>query len=322
MRAPLAASALGTLVFLATAVARAADPAQEAFDRGVAQMEAGRFDLGCPAVEQSYKLDPRPGTLFTLAECEAKRGHLTTAVKRYDDYLALWAALPHDKKQKQAARAQTARLQRATLLPLIPTLTLVLPPTAPASTLVTLDGATLSPAAIGVPTPVDPGEHIVTTQAGSGPVTRVGVSLDGGEKRSVVLEVREVDAQQADAAASAPSWQRPAGIAAAGAGAVLLGVGVGFGVHAFALGSDARAACGGHVCAPASPGVQLFEDGNSAANVADGTLLAGGVLAAGGAVLLILSARSAPGAPAGSGRVEVIPAAGPGLAAITVRGAW
>src|ERR1700733_10594176 len=100
MSAPVAASALGTVAFLAGAIALAADPAQAAFERGLAQMEAGRFDLGCPAVEESYKLDPRPGTLFTLAECEAKRGHLATAVRRYDDYLSLWSALPPDKKQK------------------------------------------------------------------------------------------------------------------------------------------------------------------------------------------------------------------------------
>src|SRR5579862_9466128 len=106
MSVPVAAPALGTCAFLATAIALAADPAQEAFDRGVAQMEAGRFDLGCPAVEESYKLDPRPGTLFTLAECEASRGRIRSAVKRYDDYLAFWAALPPDKKRKQEARAQ------------------------------------------------------------------------------------------------------------------------------------------------------------------------------------------------------------------------
>jgi hypothetical protein len=103
---------------------------------------------------------------------------------------------------------------------------------------------------------------------------------------------------------------------------VLLAVGIGFGVHAISLGADARAACGGQVCAPSSSGVPIFEDGNRAADVADGTLLAGGALAVGGAVLLILSARSAPDAPAGGARFEVVPAAGPGLAAIALRGAW
>src|SRR6185369_9862964 len=105
------------------AAAAAPDPAETLFNRGVAQMEAGAYEDACPAIEQSYKLDPRPGTLFALADCEAKRGRLATAVTRYDDYIALYATLPADKKSKQGNREKLAREQRALLGPLVPELT-------------------------------------------------------------------------------------------------------------------------------------------------------------------------------------------------------
>jgi hypothetical protein len=322
--------ALAVLVLLrvalapASAGAAAPSPAQAAFDLGVADLEAGHLDRACPAIESSYKLDPRPGTLFTLAECEAQRGRVATAVKRYDDYLAIWSALAPDKQHKQGDRGRTARVQRATLLPLVPELSLQLPPDAPPGTVVLRDGAVVAAAALGVSLPIDPGEHVISTQAPGQPAFENHVLVAKGERKSVLLEVRAASAaRSADPAAGAPAWQRPAGIVGGAAAAVLLGVGIGFGVRAVSLGADARAACGGHVCAPGSPGVQLFEDANSAADVADGTLLTGALLAVGGAALLILAARDAPAAARTErARFEVVPAAGPGFAAITARGAW
>ena len=69
--------------------------------------------------------------------------------------------------------------------------------------------------------------------------------------------------------------------------ALLLGVGTGFGVRAVTLGSRAGDGCPNMLCTPA--GLAAVNDGRSAANVANGTLVAGGALAATGVVLLILS---------------------------------
>jgi hypothetical protein len=111
-------------------------------------------------------------------------------------------------------------------------------------------------------------------------------------------------------------WKRPAGIGALGAGAVLLGVGAGFGMRAVTLGSRAATGCPDHVCTPA--GWQALQDGRSAANVANGTLAAGGALAAAGTVLLILSALPAPV----ERRAHALPVVGPGLAMITGGGVF
>ncbi len=118
-----------------------------------------------------------------------------------------------------------------------------------------------------------------------------------------------------------PAWKRPAGLAALGAGVVLLGVGTGFGVRAISLGSQAGDQCPNQLCTPA--GLTAVSDGRTAAAVANGTLTAGAILAAGGVVLLILSALAAPEAKTtGSARFEVSPAVGKDLWLLAGGGAF
>src|SRR5262245_2386168 len=116
MRAPRFVAIASLL--LATSRAGAAfaadkDPAELAFDRGIEHMQAGRFAEGCPLIEQSYTLDPRPGTLFALADCEVQNGRLATADARYDEYLRMYEALPREKKLKQGTRERDARAVKA-----------------------------------------------------------------------------------------------------------------------------------------------------------------------------------------------------------------
>lgn len=169
--------------FLGVRAAEAAsDPGAALFEQGLRDMDAGRYDEACPAIEQSYRVDPRPGTLFTLAECEAKRGRVSTAASRYDEYLALYVKLPKDKKAKQGDRAQVARKQKALLEPQIPELTLVLPKEAPSGVVVRCDGNPVETAALGTPLRVDPGEHVVTTWTPGEELSEVKAKLAVGQK--------------------------------------------------------------------------------------------------------------------------------------------
>lgn len=162
-------------------------PAQALFEQGIKDMLAGRFDEACPPIEQSYKIEPLPGTLFYLAECEAKRGRIATALARYNEYLVLYPKLPRDKKAKQGNRLQTAKKQVAALEPQVPRLTLVPPADAPASLIVQCDGVPVDRDALGTPLPVDPGEHVVTTWLAGDALSQLQVKLAAGEKLSVRL---------------------------------------------------------------------------------------------------------------------------------------
>jgi hypothetical protein len=184
-----AASLLASAVML-PATANAQDPAAAValFQNGLAAMEAGRYEEGCPALEESYRLEPLPGVLFTSAECHAKWGKVATAVARYRDYLTVFERLAPSQVQKQRDRNQVAQRQIALLTPRVPQLTLVLPASAPPLVQVTRDGVVLGRPALGVALPVDPGEHVlVTTVSGTSHEQRVTVAES--ESKRVVLEI-------------------------------------------------------------------------------------------------------------------------------------
>jgi hypothetical protein len=94
---------LGSLAASGPARAQDIAAAEALFDKGVADMKAGRYETGCKAIAESQRIDPRPGTLFTLATCEAQWGRIATAVSRYGDYLAVYERLPDDKKTPKGA---------------------------------------------------------------------------------------------------------------------------------------------------------------------------------------------------------------------------
>lgn len=259
----VAATALGfsALSFTGGASADDYDPAEISFDRGVEHMEAGRFNEGCPMIEESLRLDRRPGTLFTLAECEAKRGRIATAVALYDEYLKMHDALPPAKRAAQGTRASDARAEKAALEAQIPTLELTLPEGAPAGTVVKRDGSVVAASALGSAIEVDPGEHIVTTQAPGGPITEERVKLDPSDRKKLQLKVKGVAGKQAPTRL----WQQPVAIATMSAGGVSLAIGAVLGVLALRKSEE-------------SDGYRYtgLETGSTAALIAGGVFLAGG----------------------------------------------
>jgi len=193
-RTPAAALALVLSTLAAPVQAQDAAAAKALFNEGLADMEAAHYDTGCPALAESYKLDPRPGTLFTLAECENKRGRIATAVARYDEYVSFVAKLPADQQKKQVDRLKAANEQKAALAPLLPLLTLTLPPDAPKGTVVKRDGTELAANSLGVALPVDPGEHVISTQVPGGAANERRVTLYKGEKKQILVDVRPTGA--------------------------------------------------------------------------------------------------------------------------------
>jgi hypothetical protein len=181
--------------------ATAEERAEALFNRGLADMLAGRHESGCPAIAESQALEPLPGTLFTLAECEAQRGRLATAVASYDAYLTLFSTLSPERQAKQHGREAIAAQQKALLDPQIPRLTVTLGPGAPSGTVVRRDHDELPLDQLSVALPLDPGEHVITTQRPGGPIVERRVVLGPGEKRTLVLEVAPVAEAPARAAA-------------------------------------------------------------------------------------------------------------------------
>lgn len=159
------------------------------FDKGLKNMLAGRYSVGCPQLAESYRLDPAPGTLFTLAECERKGGKIATALARYDDYLQLFNRMSPDEQAHQRGRDKVSKTEHAALEKVVPELTLKLPANAPANTVVKLDGKRFDAPSLGVALPVDPGAHAITTQAPGAPTHTQHISIKKGERKSITLVV-------------------------------------------------------------------------------------------------------------------------------------
>lgn len=154
---------LCSLVTLAAlAMTRAASAEEDAagalFAEGLEAMDKGRYADACPKIARSNDLDPRPGTLFTLAECEWKWGRTASALARYEAYLSLLSNMTPEQRGKQSAREPVAKAQVKTLTAQVPKASFSV---SPAGTSVTyaLDGA---PIAESQDVRVDPGEHVVT----------------------------------------------------------------------------------------------------------------------------------------------------------------
>lgn len=123
-------------------------------------MASEKYDEACPKFLESYRLDRATGTLLNLAACHERQGKFASAWLEYSDGIV--AA----RRDARADRVKFAEEHLADLEPKLSRVTLVVPPEADVVGLeVSLDGAPIGVAARGVPTPVDPGTHVVEAKA-------------------------------------------------------------------------------------------------------------------------------------------------------------
>jgi hypothetical protein len=316
-----ASRSFASLVLVSALLVAGAAAAQEEagadarYNRAVTDMVAGKYDEACPIIEDAYRADPRPGRLFTLAECEAGRGRIASAVARYDEYLAVFAQMPPEKQAKQQGREGIAITKRAALAPHVPQLTVLLPPGAPGGTVVKRDGAVIAEASVGVALPVDPGDHTVTGQAPGGPVVEVRVTLGKDEKKQVTLPLAAPRAEPTPSSIAAapppqapppsdagPSGQRVAAFVVGGVGVAGVIVGAVMGGLVLSKQGTVKANCAGMFCDAAGAGaVESAKPLGVGSTV--GFIVGGAGLVVG--VVLLATDRSTPRAAAGPPALQV-----------------
>lgn len=215
-----------------------------------------KYPEACPKLAESFRLDPMPGTLFNLADCEEKQGKLASSLLRWQAFIDLLTA----SKRLADPRFSVARKKLDELGGRVPRLTLKLREGVPADTVVIRDGVELREASLGVSLPTDPGAHQVLVRSPRHLDRVYKISLEEKENKSLELEAGEPDGSAPAASASSalvappppppasssapavppappapdppatpPSggWMRPAGITAGAIGVVaLVGAGV------------------------------------------------------------------------------------------------
>ena len=259
------------------------------FREGREAVDRSDYATGCAKFAESLRLTQRPGPLLNLANCEEHQGRFVSALAHWTDGIAL---LPAGDERVVAARQRVEALSRR-----IPRLTVVLAPSAPQGAKVTLDGAPISPAALGVPQPTDLGEHVVVAAAPGHSDARSTLLLGEGERREITvtpgMPVAAAPSTAAPPIVAPPpppgsNGARTAGFVIGGVG--LAGVAVGAITGGMTIGkkSTVDEECGANRCT-GQPAQDAASAGKTLSTVSTVAFIAGGVGLAAGVVLVLTS---------------------------------
>lgn len=133
--------------------AQSRDPAaaETLFRAARDDMNAGNYAVACPRFEESYALDPAPGTLLNLALCFEKARKTASAWQKWQQAM--------DVLGEADRRYGEARAHRDDLAPQLAKVLFALAPGFPDDATILKDGAPLGRGSIGLALPVDPGTH-------------------------------------------------------------------------------------------------------------------------------------------------------------------
>ncbi|WP_437671672.1 tetratricopeptide repeat protein [Sorangium sp. So ce131] len=222
--------------------------AQALFEEGRAAVEAGDCARAIPLFRRSQTTFPARGTLFNLAQCEAKLGRVASASQHFKELLT---QLPPGDPRLPIAQKEVTDLE-----PRLPKLVLELAQGAPSPSEVLLDQTPLTPTSLGGELPVDPGDHVIVARWVGGGQTEARASLPEAARKVVRLEPPAAspsgDAPSplaADANAKAPPAASPA--LAQEAGPAPAPASSGRRTLAFVVGGVGAAALGGSLIAGA-----------------------------------------------------------------------
>ncbi|HEX7603832.1 MAG TPA: hypothetical protein VF316_19575 [Polyangiaceae bacterium] len=299
MRGPSILAGLAIALAAQSALAQGADPAaaERLFRDGRKAVIMGNYVSACPMFEESHRLDPAPGTLLNLADCEEKRGQLARAWEHFRQL--------HDQLPSSDDRRAEAGLRAEAIEPRMPRLRIVV---ADARATVSRDGVTLGPASLGISLPVDPGHHVIVVMAHGHHERSYEVSLAEAEDKELDVTtgepvvvttgepvvvtpsiVRKPDVLSPRIeTSSAGNTQRTAGWVLGGAGVTALATGGALGIVALTKLSAAHQSCIGNICADAAA-VGKYQSAQSFALATDVALGVGAVLLGTAIVLLLTS---------------------------------
>jgi PEGA domain len=291
------------------ALAQPRDPAgaEAIFRDGQAAMGRGDFATACKKFEESQRLEPAPGTLFFLADCEEKRGLLATSWAHFQELLQ---KLPKDDPRRPNVVDRARALE-----PKIPKLTLRLKEDTPKDATVTRNGLVFGPASLGTPVPIDPGTYTIVVEAKGYQRSETTITIESGAKE-IVVGVGPVDESAVAEHVSAGGLRVPLGVTIGGIGLAAVATGIGVGVAAKNDYDDSDRYCGpDDRCDPA--GVDIRDSARTMGTAATVVFFVGVAATLGGTIVWLTAPRS-EGGLASSGGVRV----GFNASGMVVRSTW
>jgi hypothetical protein len=291
--------------------------AEALFESGREALDRGDIAVACQRFEESNRLESVAGTILNLANCREKLGQLASAWQRYREALQ---KLPPGDERMALARERAAALEQR-----VPRLTIVLGSGAPADAKVFRDGVELGRASLGLPLPVDPGQHVITVNAPGRSESRVAVELAESEQRELTVEAGAADSAVGASAADSSSTlgpvraksddgsgQRTAGFVIGGIGIAGLAVSLVAGAQALSKKDTVENECPEKRCTDA--GLDAADSGKTWITVSN-VAFAVGAVGVGVGAYLVLSSGSSRGSETALGAHAL-----PGGGALRLRG--
>lgn len=267
-------------------------------DKAQARFDAGDYQGAHDAMEEAQKHMRPPTFSVFLARTDARLGRLLEAKALFTSVADL-PVQPEEPPTWGAAR-KSAKEELTTLLPRIPQLYVTVSGAEAASSQVKLDGAPIHASRFETFFPVDPGKHTLSAEA-NGKTVHEELDVLEGTRHYVTItltaEAPVLTTKQGEPGVTPSSTGSPlakGGYVVLGVGGVGLVVGAVAGGLAIAGRDEARKSCGTDFDAQqrcASDAAGPLRDARTMAQVSTGAFVVGGVAAAAGVTLLLLSRK-------------------------------
>ncbi|MGD0528276.1 MAG: hypothetical protein ABSE49_24285 [Polyangiaceae bacterium] len=313
---------LPALLCASPAVHAGSADAEAAFREGRKAVQAGDWATACARFAESERLEPAPGTLLNLADCEDHLGRLVSA---HEHFGVAASGFPRGDSRRSIALAREAQIDKR-----IVRLTLRLAPSAPPEAVVHKGDAIVPASSLGSPMLVDPGDVTLVVVA-PGRVDRpYTLRLHDGDQVEQTLEAGDVAAAPVAAPAGAPVTPPPdvapaptptsggglrtLGFVLGGVGVAGLATGAVTGLLALDRASTVKTHCPNLACDP--QGLSAASQGQWLAPTSTVAFVAGGVLVAAGTYFVFFGGSRI------ASTVAVAPAIGPQSGGAVLHGAF
>jgi hypothetical protein len=161
--------------------------AREAATAGIGLYRAGKFAEALDKLRRAQELYDAPVHLLYIARSQDKLGQLVEASENYrllDHY-----TLPAGAPEAWTAAVEDGRKELAALEPRIPKLRIVTVPAVVDGATLTIDGAAVSAAVVGIERPVNPGKHHVAISAPNYAPAAADAELAEAQSKEVSLRL-------------------------------------------------------------------------------------------------------------------------------------
>lgn len=310
--------------------------AEALFQEARALVAKGDHAAACPKFKASHELDPGYGVLFNLAECFTAVGKTASAWAAYNEAAGI-AKMANQKDRVEKAEKRAAelasKLERMTVVVSDP----------PSGLSVKRDGVSLDSATWGVALPVDPGKHTLLVEAPGKEPWTTEAATEGPGKTVTITVPQLADAKPGSpsstgSAAAGPSGaptstppddgratRRTIGLVAGGVGVAAVAAGAAMGALASSKWNEAQDKHCRTEDLCNDTGVALVGDAMTFATASTALFIGGGVLAAGGVTLFLLSLGGGANAKQGSVHkvftgLQLIPAVSPSNGGVLLKG--